>query len=278
MVCAFWFPLFKTGEQKGRYIIVKKAGNIIGKVLTALILAFAVFVMLFTVISVNTVGKENASFLGYKPNIVLSDSMKDTFAVGDLAVTKSTPAQELEAGDIVTFKSIDPANYGAVVTHKIREITTYEGEPAFVTYGTTTGVDDAYPVPFDQVIGEYRFRLPKMGYFFEFLTSPAGYFTIILIPFLLLIGLQAVKFFKLVRQYKTEQQAELEAQRAEVEAQRLETQQMKEELERLRAQMGGTPPEAGKMEDISTSETVKQPEEDIRQEAPISADTTGGDQ
>ncbi len=257
---------------------MKKAGNIIGKVLTVLILVFAVFVMLFTVISVNTVGKEEASFLGYKPNIVLSDSMKDTFAVGDLAVTKSTPAQELEAGDIVTFKSIDPANYGAVVTHKIREITTYEGEPAFITYGTTTGVDDAYPVPFDQVIGEYRFRLPKMGYFFEFLTSPAGYFTIILIPFLLLIGLQAVKFFKLVRQYKTEQQAELDAQRAEVEAQRLETQQMKEELERLRAQMDGTSSDAGKTEDVSAAETVKQPEEDIQQEAPISVDTTGGDQ
>ena len=221
---------------------MKKALNIAGKVVTGLVLAFTVFVMIFTIISVNTVGKKEASFLGYKPNIVLSDSMQDTFAVGDLEISKKVDVNTLEAGDIITFKSIDPVNYGSVVTHKIREITTYEGEPAFVTYGTTTGVDDAYPVPFDNVIGEYQFRLPKMGYFFEFLTSPAGYITVILIPFLVLIALQAVKFIRLARQYKAEQQAEVAAQKAEVEAERLKTQQMQEELERLRAQMNGENP------------------------------------
>lgn len=218
---------------------MKKALHIAGKVATGLVLAFTVFVMIFTIISVNTVGKEEASFLGYKPNIVLSDSMQDTFAVGDLEISKKVDVNTLEVGDIITFQSIDPNNYGSVVTHKIREITTYEGEPAFVTYGTTTGVDDAYPVPFDNVIGEYQFRLPKMGYFFQFLKTPAGYFTIILIPFLLLIALQAVKFIRLAKQYKAEQQAEIAAQKAEVEAQRQEAQQMKEELERLRAQMAG---------------------------------------
>ena len=126
-------------------------------------------------------------------------------------------------------------------------MTTYEGEPAFVTYGTTTGVDDAYPVPFENVVGEYRFRMPKMGYFFEFLRTPAGYFTIILIPFLILLVLQTVRFIRLAKQYKAEQQAEIAAQRAEVEAQRQEAQQMKEELERLRAQMNsGTFPNSEK--------------------------------
>ena len=256
---------------------MKKGLVIAGRIITALILVFAVAIMLFTVISVNTVGK-NASLFGYKPFIVESDSMKDTFAVGDLAVTKSVAAEELEVGDIVTFRSIDPANYGEIVTHKIREVTTYEGEPAFVTYGTTTGVDDAYPVPFDQVIGEYRFRLPKMGYFFQVLKTPAGYFPVILIPFLLLIGLQAVKFFRLVRQYKAEQQAELEAQRAEVEAQRLETQQMKEELERLRAQVGGASSDAGKSEESgSPADAGSSPEGDAKEES-VPVHTTGGDQ
>lgn len=217
-----------------------KVWGIIGRVITALILVFAVLVMLFTVISVNTVNKEDASLFGYKPYIVRSDSMRDTFAVGDMIVSSTVDPETLEAGDIITFRSIDPANYGEVVTHKIRELTTYEGEPAFVTYGTTTNVDDAYPVPYGNVIGQYRFRLPKMGYFFEFLRSPAGYVTIILIPFLLLIVLQGVRFIRLARQYKQEQQAELAAQKAEVEAQLQETRQMKEELERLRAQMAGS--------------------------------------
>ena len=221
---------------------MKKTLNIAGKIVTALILTFTILVMLFTIISVNTVGQDKASLFGYKPNIVLSDSMQDTFAVGDLEISKEVDPQTLEVGDIITFTSIDPVNYGVTVTHKIREITTYEGKPAFITYGTTTGVDDAYPVPFENVIGKYQFRLPKLGYFFEFLRTPAGYFTVILIPFLLLIILQAVHFFKLARQYKAEQKAEIAAQRAEVEAQRQEAQRMKEELERLRAQMAGSIP------------------------------------
>ena len=215
---------------------MKKALDIAVRIITTVILIFSVCVMIFTVISVNTVGKD-ADFLGYKPYIVLSDSMRDTFAVGDLSVSVQTDPETLEPGDIITFTSIDPSNYGTVITHKIREITEYEGEPAFVTYGTTTGVDDSYPVPFDNVIGEYKFRLPKMGYFFEFLSTPAGYVTVILIPFLVLIALQGAKFFRLVRQYRAEQQAELDTQRAQAAAELEEARRMKEELERLKAQL-----------------------------------------
>lgn len=221
---------------------MKKALRIIGRVVTVFILLFAICVMVFTIISVNTVDRD-AGILGYKPFIVLSDSMKDTFEVGDIAVSRSVDPETLQPGDIVSFRSIDPNNFGEVVTHKIREITTYEGAPAFVTYGTTTQVNDAYPVPFEQVIGQYVFRLPKMGYFFQFLKSPAGYVTLILIPFLLLIVIQAVRFIRLMRQYRSEQQAELEAQQAKLQEERLETQRMKEELERLKAELtAGAPP------------------------------------
>ena len=215
---------------------MRKAMGIIARVVTALIAVFAVFVMVFTIISVNTVGRD-ADFFGYKPYIVLSDSMQDTFAVGDLAVSKKVDPETLQPGDIVTFESIDPANYGEVVTHKIREITTYEGKQAFVTYGTTTGVDDTYPALFENVIGEYVFKLPKMGYFFNFLKSPSGYFLVILIPFAILILAQALHFFKLVRQYKAEQQEELNAQKRQMEEEREKSRQMEEELQRLRAQI-----------------------------------------
>ena len=138
---------------------MKKALSIAGKILTILIAVFSVGIMIFTIVSVNTIGKDAALF-GYKPYIVTSNSMQDTFQAGDLTVSKQVDPAALEPGDIVTFRSIDPVNYGQVVTHKIKSITTYEGEPAFVTYGTTTGVEDAYPVPFSQVLGQYQFRLP----------------------------------------------------------------------------------------------------------------------
>lgn len=221
---------------------MKKALHIAGNILTVLILIFALCMTAFTIISVRTLGG-NANILGYKPYIVLSDSMRDTFQVGDISVSKAVDPATLEPGDIVTFTSIDPDHYGEVVTHKIREITTYEGQPAFVTYGTTTGEDDAYPAPFDQVVGEYVFRVPKLGYFFQFLKTPAGYVTVILLPFLVLIGLQIVRFVRLIGQYRKEQKVQLDETQSELEAERAESRRMREELARLRAQVGGSHPE-----------------------------------
>ena len=221
---------------------MKKALHIAGNILTVLILIFALCMTAFTIISVRTLGG-NANILGYKPYIVLSDSMRDTFQVGDISVSKAVDPATLEPGDIVTFTSIDPDHYGEVITHKIREITTYEGQPAFVTYGTTTGEDDAYPAPFDQVVGEYVFRVPKLGYFFQFLKTPAGYVTVILLPFLVLIGLQIVRFVRLIGQYRKEQKVQLDETQSELEAERAESRRMREELARLRAQVGGSHPE-----------------------------------
>lgn len=68
---------------------------------------------------------------------------------------------EVKPGDIITFRSIDPANYGEVVTHKVQELTSYEGKDAYVTYGTANESADSYPALKEKVIGQYRFRLPK---------------------------------------------------------------------------------------------------------------------
>lgn len=169
------------------------------------ILTTVVFVcaVCFTVVVVATTlvsGRSGASLLGWKPYVVLSDSMRSEFEVGDIAVSHAVDPAALEPGDIVTFASVDPDRYGEVFTHKIRAITEYEGERAFVTYGTTTGDDDAYPAPFSRVVGQYAFRIPQAGYVFEFFKSPMGYVALVLVPFSLLIGLQIRRFVGLLDQ------------------------------------------------------------------------------
>ena len=216
---------------------MKKAGSLALRIISVAILIFAVFVMIFTIITVNTVGKE-ADIFGYRPYVVLSDSMHDEFAAGDLIVSREVDPASLKAGDVITFRSIDPAGYGGVTTHKIREITTYEGGLAFVTYGTATGADDAYPAPAENVMGQYVFRLPKMGYFFQFLRSVPGYFLLIFTPFVILIVLQTVKFFKLLGQYRQEQREETLRHSQELESERERVRAMEEELRRLRAKAG----------------------------------------
>lgn len=215
---------------------MKKAGKIIGKIATIILLAFTIFIMIFTIVSVNTVGKDQMIF-GYKPYIVLSDSMSGVFDVGDIVVSKEMDPSTLKEGDIISFRSIDPNNYDTVVTHKIKGETEYEGQRAFVTYGVNTGVEDEYCVPADRVIGLYQFRLPKMGYFFQFLKTPMGYFILIFIPFMLLIGSEAIRFGKLWKQYKAEQAALLEEQKTMVKEQKAQSEEMRAEIERLKAQL-----------------------------------------
>ena len=221
---------------------MKKTLGVIKSVVTWLLLIFSVGIMLFTFISVATLNKNSRSIFGYKAFIVLSDSMKATdFEAGDVVIVKEVDPSTLKEGDIITFVSRDSASFGQTVTHKIRKLTkTAEGEPGFVTYGTTTDTDDPTIVDYYNVEGKYRFRLPKVGRFFNFLKTVPGYICCILLPFLLFIAVQGVKTVKAFRIYRNEQAQALQAEKNELAAEKKRTEEMMAEIEALKAQISGT--------------------------------------
>ena len=226
-----------------------KALKIIRSIFVWLMVALAVFMMIFTIVSASTFDRADRNLFGYKAFIVLSDSMSKTdFNAGDLVLVKEVDPSTLKEGDIIAYTSQNTSNYGETVTHKIRKITTdANGEPGFVTYGTTTDTDDETVVTYPYVLGKYSSRIPKVGAFFQFLKSTPGYIVCVLIPFLLLILLEGVRCIRLFRKYKAEQQAELQAERDKIEADRAETQRMMQELLQMKAQMaqnGGETPKA----------------------------------
>ncbi len=237
----------------------KKVFSIISKIITVLVLVFTVFVVLFTVLATTSVGDGEPgrkALFGYKAYIVRSDSMHEQFAAGDIIFIKQTEVDavyDLVPGTIITFYSIDPDLYGETVTHMIREKTVYDGQVAYITYGTTTGADDPYPALASRIIGTYSFRLPKMGYFFQFIRTPAGYVVVILIPFLFLIGLNLTHFIKLIVAYRREKQRQATEIQAAAEADRAEAQRLREEMEKLKAQLaarqGGADPESAPVQD-----------------------------
>ena len=214
---------------------MKKVLNEIMSVLSTLMMIVAVCVMVFTIISVNTFNRQDRSLMGYKAFIVLSDSMSATdFDAGDLVLTKDVNPAELQEGDIIAYVSENPDNYGEVVTHKIRTI---NPDGTFTTYGTTTDTDDAYPVSWEQVLGKYDRAIPKVGAFFNFLKTTPGYICCIFVPFALLIMMQGLNTVKLFKQYKREQQEDIDRQKAELEQERLETKAMMEELLAMKREM-----------------------------------------
>ena len=231
---------------------MKKAWNIIRKIIVWAIVVFSLGMMAFTIISVTTFDRADRSVFGYSAFIVLSDSMKATdFDAGDLVIIKQTDPSTLKEGDIISFQSPDESNYGEIVTHKIREVTTDdEGNPGFITYGTTTDSNDQGIVTYNLVIGKYQGHIPKVGTFFNFLKSVPGYFICIFTPFFILILVQARNSIKLFRKYKKEQEEE-----------RVKSQEMMEQLMQMQQAMeqngGKLPPEY--LAQMQASQSAKPP-------------------
>lgn len=206
-----------------------------------LVVALAVSMMVFTVVSMTTFNRNDRNIFGYKMYIVNSDSMSATdFNAGDLIFVKEVNPSTLKEGDIISFMSQDTESFGETVTHKIRKLTyDAEGNPGFITYGTTTGIDDETIVTYPYVLGQYKSRISRLGTFFNFLKTTTGYFVCIFIPFMLIILYEGVKVFKLFLKYKKEQMQQMQAEKDMLEAQRSENEKMLAELQALKAQLEG---------------------------------------
>ena len=250
----------------------KKILNIALKVVTWLLVAFTVFMMIFTIVTVTTVDRNDRSIFGVKFYIVQTDSMslsennKDMdvhFNAGDIVIIKNVEDNRaLQAGDIIAFMSTNSVSYGETVTHMIREVKkTEDGKVlGYVTYGTNTGTDDEALVEPEYVLGVYSGKLPGVGNFFAFVKSTPGYIVCILVPFLLLILYNGVNVIRLFRKYKREQMADMQAEKEKLEAERAENQRMMQELLALKAQLAKkdgeeTPPADPTSEDSKTDET-----------------------
>lgn len=218
---------------------MKKTFNIIKSVLVWLILLAAIGMMVFTIFSVTTFDQSHRSVFGYKFFIVQSDSMSATdFDAGDIIFVKEVDPATLQEGDIIAYTSQNTNNYGDTVTHKIRSLTTDEnGNPGFITYGTTTNTDDETIVTYPYVLGRYTGNLPNVGTFFAFLKTTPGYILCILIPFLFLIGYNGLNCIMLFRRYKREQMEELQAEKDKLAEERRQSAEMMKELQALREQL-----------------------------------------
>ena len=270
----------------------KKILNISLRVATWLLIAFTVFMMIFTVVTVSTVDRNDRSIFGIKFYIVQTDSMslsennKDMdvhFNAGDIVIIKNVKdPRTLQAGDVIAFMSTNSVSYGETVTHMIREVRkTADGKVlGYVTYGTNTGTNDEALVEPEYVLGVYSGKLTGVGNFFAFVKSTPGYIVCILVPFLLLILYNGVNVIRLFRKYKREQLEEMQAEKDKLEAERAENQRMMQELLALKAQLDqknggeGTPPSEPASEVTPAEEATTDETAETKSEAAASTETT----
>ena len=110
----------------------KKILDIALKVIIWVVVAFAVFMMIFTIVTVSTVDRNDRSIFGLKFYIVQTDSMSKSennkdidihFNAGDIIIIKNVKdATALNVGDVIAFMSTNSVSYGETVTHMIRDV------------------------------------------------------------------------------------------------------------------------------------------------------------
>ena len=190
----------------------RKAKHIFDKILNIFAwLSFFVAVIISLTVLISTYsGTQNGkTIFGYKMLIVESDSMvltednKDepiSFTVGDLIIIDEvSDYSTIKVGDVITFISYNPDSVGKTISHKVRSIIIADSGAiiGFETYGIATGVSDQAIVEPSTIIGRYVSKVSKLGHLFSFFKTPAGYFTSILTPCVLLIiffSIQVGKF------------------------------------------------------------------------------------
>lgn len=227
---------------------VKKTIRIAVSAVTWVIVAFAVFMMAFTIFNVAAVDKNDRDLFGIRFYIVTSNSMSLSeknadldvhFDAGDMIIVNgNVDPLSLEEGDVLSFISTNSENYGETVTHMVYKVVKNGDKVVgYHTIGTNTGhIDEAVVEP-SYVLGKYVMKIPAAGNFFKFVKTTPGYMLCIFLPFLLLILYNGGNVIVLFRRYKKEQNQIIEAERAEIEAERKQNEQMLRELQALKAQL-----------------------------------------
>ena len=93
--------------------------NIVFKITRALLYVF-VGLLLFVLI-VQKVTNNNLSIGGVRIFMIVSESMKDEYEIGDILVSKKVPVEEINIGDNVTYRGEKMQLKDLIITYKVVE-------------------------------------------------------------------------------------------------------------------------------------------------------------
>jgi len=156
----------------------------------------AVLIMLVTVALFATI----APYLGWRIDIVLSDSMSPTLRAGGVVVTRPASPTDIEVGDIITYGS--PTD-GKQVTHRVIEVKE-SSQLLIQTKGDANEDPDPYAVPPENVAGKVCLYLPLLGYMAHFFKAPMVLLFSVALPGLAIIVMEMRNIWRVLSEEETE--------------------------------------------------------------------------
>lgn len=163
--------------------MVKRIVNI----LSIIILVVLVFVVLNATLQ-RFMGKP-PTFFGYGVFRVSSASMEPDLMVGDVILSKEVPAEELQAGDVVTYYGTQGDVKGKIITHKVTAKPYKENDVYYIqTQGIAIGAPPDPVIQESQLLGKMVMIIPLLNYLYDFFLTPFGLIVILLLVFFIFSG------------------------------------------------------------------------------------------
>jgi signal peptidase len=104
---------------------------------------------------------------------IISGSMTPTIAVGDIVVddqVTAAQASHFHVGQIISFRAAPGSP--EIITHRIVAVRVQDGAVSYITKGDANNSADSTPRPASDVIGLYRFSIPRGGYVLVAMHTP----------------------------------------------------------------------------------------------------------
>ena len=194
-------PAEEPEEESGKLEKLSRGFNVFLSVFTALMVLFIAYIMVCS-----AKGKP-VNVFGRSLLTVVTGSMEPSLHTGDYIYVKKVPADELEVGDVITFRSEESDVSGKLVTHRIIEITP-EGD--FVTKGDANTIADSKRIRQDQIIGKYTGKAKFFKWINSFADRRKILLILVIIPMTLIALYEVRTISKLGETVREKQEADSE--------------------------------------------------------------------
>lgn len=108
--------------------------------------------------------------MGLQVYSVVSGSMEPAIPVGSLVYIQTLEPETVQEGSVIAFYGADDRS--GIITHRVVENRVVSGE--FITKGDANEKEDINPIPYDRLIGEEVFCIPKLGEAAQLLSGQIG--------------------------------------------------------------------------------------------------------
>lgn len=162
-------------KRKQKAQALKRVITITTYILIILLLTYNISLIIQAVVNPS----KTPSFFGIKTYSIISGSMEPTIHTGDIVIAKETNKENLQIGDIISFRLGQ-----SVVTHRIIGIEETENGEVYTTKGDKNNTEDKVEIKINLIEGKVIGRIPFMGKIAKLLHGNISIIVIILMVYI----------------------------------------------------------------------------------------------